>query len=92
MNKSLAKLIKYGRYPGYVLLVVAAVFLAILIYLGFAAREKPDIQTWHKIPQREDNLTQKEYPDFKAYLTEEKKFLDDINRSVELKEAFSYNR
>ncbi len=92
MNQSLLKLIKYARYPGYVILALAAIFLVILIYLGFAAREKPDIQTWHKIPQWEDNLTKKEYPDFKAYLTEEKKFLDDINRSVELKEAFSYNR
>ncbi len=60
MNHLLSKLIKYAQYLGYVLLALAVIILAILIYLGFAARDKPNIQTWHKIPQWEDNITPKE--------------------------------
>jgi len=92
MNLSITKFIKYAQYPVYILIAVAVIILAILIYRGVSARKKADIRTWHQFPKWIDNLTQKEYHNFKAYLAAENKFLDDIYQSAAVKETVSYNR
>lgn len=80
------------KYVGLGALSIIVIFLLILFYLGFSARNKPTLQPWHKVPKLKDNLTQNEYIDFATYLAAEKKFLDDIYRDVQVTTATSYNR
>jgi alpha-beta hydrolase superfamily lysophospholipase len=77
---------------GIILLSVAALFLAILIYLGIDANDMAELENWHKVPEWNDDITEAGYEDFGEYLKTEKKLVDDIYKSVLVKNSDSYNK
>ena len=82
---------KWLQIIGYTLLIASIAFIAVLIYLGYAASKQYALQPWHEAPKWEDRLIQ-DKADFASYLAEERALIDSICADVLVEETSTYNR
>jgi esterase/lipase len=67
------------------------IVLVIYLYQAFKSRMLPRPEDWHKLPKEKDHFKWERFAAFSDYLEEEKKFLDRLYDTVELKQPGSFD-